>query len=61
MKPSKHQVSFISLIFFFQNVSLNQSLLDPMFIIKYFFVDMVDNGIRLLLLHHVHKILCPTF
>ena len=59
MKPSKCQVSFISLIFF-QNVSLNQSLLDPIFIIKCLFVDMVDNGIRSLLLHHEHKILCPT-
>ena len=60
MNPSKHQVSFISLIFS-SNTSLNQSLLHPIFIIKYLFVDMVDNGIKLLLLHRVHKIRCPTF
>ena len=53
--------SFYIVNFFFQNVSLNQPLLDPIFIIKYLFVDMVDNAIKLLLLHHVHKILCPTF
>ena len=53
--------SFYIVNFFFQNVSLNQPLLDPIFIIKYLFVDMVDNAIKLFLLHHVHKILCPTF
>ena len=53
--------SFYIINFFFQNVSLNQPLLDPIFIIKYLFVDMVDNAIKLFLLHHVHKILCPTF
>ena len=53
--------SFYIVNFFFQNVSLNQPLLDPIFIIKYLFVDMIDNAIKLFLLHHVHKILCPTF